>query len=109
MTSRAQRIVGRDGLTWAGTFHAVANRLLRLHAAEVGLDPSFTVLVRTDSADLMDVLRHDLGLSRTKQRFPQKATCLAIYSRAVNAQEPLAESLKRQFPWCADWAEELKR
>jgi ATP-dependent DNA helicase UvrD/PcrA len=109
MTARAQRIVGRDGLTWAGTFHAVANRLLRLHADEVGLDPSFTVLDRTDSADLLDVLRHDLGLSRTKARFPQKATCLAIYSRAVNAQEPLADSLKRQFPWCADWAEELKR
>jgi DNA helicase-2/ATP-dependent DNA helicase PcrA len=111
MTTRARRMAGRssEGLSWAGTFHAVANRLLRLHAGEVGLDPSFTVLDRTDSADLIDVVRHDLGFSRMKKRFPQKATCLAIYSRAVNAQEPLAESLKRQFPWCADWGGELKR
>src|SRR6185503_9046893 len=41
-------------LTWAGTFHAVANRLLRRHAIEIGLDPSFTLLDREDAADLID-------------------------------------------------------
>src|SRR5690606_31523015 len=73
MTRRAQRILaatrraGADrarDVTWSGTFHAVANRLLRLHAEAVGLDPAFTVLDRSDAADLIDVLRHELGLSR---------------------------------------------
>jgi DNA helicase II / ATP-dependent DNA helicase PcrA len=116
MITRARRIIecanhsrAGESLTWAGTFHAVANRLLRLHADEVGLDASFTVLDRSDSADLLDVLRHDLGFSKSQRRFPQKGTCLAIYSRAVNAQEPLEKSLKHQFPWCADWAAELKQ
>jgi DNA helicase-2/ATP-dependent DNA helicase PcrA len=117
MTNRVRRIVAcatnhpraAEGLSWAGTFHAIANRLLRLHADEVGLDPSFTVLDRSDSADLLDVLRHELGLSKQKTRFPQKGTCLAIYSRAVNAKEPLEEALKGHFPWCADWTDELKR
>jgi DNA helicase-2/ATP-dependent DNA helicase PcrA len=109
MTRRAQRLLGRtDGLAWAGTFHAVANRLLRLHAEEVGLDPSFTVLDRSDACDLIDLLRHQLGLSKTARRFPQKATCIAIYSRAVNAQEPLDAALER-FPWCSEWTAELKR
>ena len=36
------------------------------------------------------------------------ATCLAIYSRAVNSQAPLAEVLPVAFPWCADWEAELK-
>ncbi|HRP29171.1 MAG TPA: ATP-dependent helicase, partial [Burkholderiaceae bacterium] len=49
------------------------------------------------------------GLAATKQRFPQKATCLAIYSRAVNSQAPLAEVLQRHFPWCAAWEQELAR
>src|SRR6187455_903578 len=31
-------------LPWAGTFHAIASRLLRQHAPEVGLDPAFTLL-----------------------------------------------------------------
>jgi DNA helicase II / ATP-dependent DNA helicase PcrA len=118
MTARARRIVAQETerpagrraeLTWAGTFHAVANRLLRLHAPEVGLDPSFTVLDRSDSADLVDVVRHELGFSKMKRRFPQKGTCLSIYSRVVNAEEPLDKALERQFPWCRDFAGELKR
>ncbi len=82
---------------------------MRLHADEGGLDPSFGVLDRSDSADLFDVLRHQLGFSKLKRRFPQKGTCLGIYSRAVNAQEPLEQSLKSQFPWCADYVAELKQ
>ena len=76
MTRRAERIVAaalaaRRGsapasvavrLPWAGTFHSIGNRLLRLHASEVGLEPSFSVLDRADSADLIDVVRHERGL-----------------------------------------------
>src|SRR5690606_7094981 len=49
------------------------------------------------------------GLSATKQRFPQKGTCLAIYSAAVNTRAPLAEVLQASYPWCAEWEDELKR
>jgi len=57
----------------------------------------------------MNLVRHELGLSATKQRFPQKGTCLAIYSAAVNTQAPLAEVLQASYPWCAEWEDELKR
>src|SRR4051812_13447021 len=53
--------VSRFSFPWAGTFHAVANRLLRLHASVIELAPSFTVLDRSDSADLLNVVRNDLG------------------------------------------------
>ncbi|MGH0031266.1 MAG: UvrD-helicase domain-containing protein, partial [Myxococcota bacterium] len=95
-------------LHWAGTFHAVANRLLRLHAEGVGLDPAFTVLDRSDAADLMDLLRSERLRAAEKARFPRKSTCLAIYSHAVNAQRPLRETLERAFPWCADHEEPLR-
>lgn len=52
-------------LPWSGTFHSVGSRLLRLHAPSIGLDPSFTVLDRSDSADLLDLVRTELGLART--------------------------------------------
>jgi DNA helicase-2/ATP-dependent DNA helicase PcrA len=97
-----------DGLFWAGTFHSVGARLLRDYALEIGLDPSFTIHDREDSADLMNLVRHDLGFSRTETRFPAKATCLAIYSRAVNAQADLDDVLRAQFPWVTDWADELR-
>ena len=96
-------------LPWSGTFHAIGSRLLRLHAGSIGLDEAFTVLDRADSADLLDLVRSELGLSQTGSRFPRKDTCLAIYSYTVNAGCPLEETLTGSFPWCAEWSAELRR
>src|SRR5204862_6652551 len=41
-------------------------------------------------------------------RFPTKGTCVAIYSRAVNAEMPLVDVLRQVFPWCAGWTAELR-
>src|SRR5262249_19911802 len=94
---------------WSGTFHALGARLLREFAERIGLSPAFTIHDRADSADLMNLVRHERGLTKTQERFPTKATCLAIYSRAVNAQTPLGEVLAQAFGWCAAWEEELRK
>jgi DNA helicase II / ATP-dependent DNA helicase PcrA len=93
----------------AGTFHSIGARFLREHAEEIGLDRSFTIHDRGDSADLMNLVRHDLALSRTENRFPTKSTCLAIYSRAVNSETALEDVLGAHFPWCAMWRDELEK
>lgn len=98
-----------QAVEWSGTFHAVGAKLLRLYAGSIGLDPAFSILDRSDSADLMDLARDELRLSETQGRFPQKATCLAIYSNVVNGQVPLHDVITRFFPWCSEWEEELKR
>jgi DNA helicase II / ATP-dependent DNA helicase PcrA len=118
MTRRVERIAAHvlpdrarlvaDALTWSGTFHAVGARLLREHAEQIGLDRAFTIHDREDSADLMNLVRHDLGFSKADERFPAKNTCLAVYSRAVNAEAPLVDVLGSHFPWCAGWENELK-
>lgn len=94
---------------WGGTFHAVAARLLRIHARDIGMEPDFTILDRGDSEDLMHLARTELGLGRSGSRFPQKSTCLDIYSRCVNAQLPLHDVLKASFPWCRKAEDDLKR
>ena len=96
-------------LPWAGTFHSVGNRLLRQYAERAGLSSSFSVADRGDAADLLDVIRQELGLAQRDKRFPRKDTCLAIYSHRVNTQCSLEQSLKEQFPWCLLWADELQR
>jgi DNA helicase-2/ATP-dependent DNA helicase PcrA len=118
MARRVERICARvlgdkagilaDALTWSGTFHGIGARLLRQYAIELGLDPQFSIHDREDSADLMNLVRHDLGLSRMESRFPTKGTCLSIYSRAVNAEAPLEEILRANYPWCAGWQKELR-
>src|ERR1700751_862864 len=118
MIRRVQRITSQvlpkqarlmvDALTWSGTFHAIGSRVLREYSDQIGLDRDFTIHDREDSADLMNLLRHDLGFSKTEERFPVRNTCLAIYSRAVNAEAALDEVLAKNFPWCVGWEDELK-
>jgi DNA helicase-2/ATP-dependent DNA helicase PcrA len=118
MTARVERIARKvlgdnagvmtDALAWAGTFHGIGARLLRDYAERIGLDPAFTIHDREDSADLLNLIRHEKGFSKTKERFPTKGTCLAIYSRCVNAETAIEDVLGSAFPWCAGWASELK-
>lgn len=118
MTRRVQRIVAQvsprfatmasGGFAWSGTFHGVGARLLREYSTRIGLDPAFTIHDREDSSDLMNLVRHEIGLSSKARRFPLKGTCLAIYSAAVNTQSPLTDVLQSGFPWCAEWEDDLK-
>jgi DNA helicase II / ATP-dependent DNA helicase PcrA len=118
LTRRVERIVRQvmgsragvisEALTWAGTFHSIGARLLREYADQIGIDPAFTIHDREDSAALVNLVRHELGFSRTESRFPTKGTCLAIYSRCINAELAIEEVLGAAFPWCSAWAAELK-
>jgi DNA helicase-2/ATP-dependent DNA helicase PcrA len=94
---------------WGGTFHAMGTRLLRLHGMSIEVDPGFTIMDRGDSEDLMGSVRAQMGFARTDRRFPQKGTCMDIYSRCVNSQRPLADVLRASFPWCLEHEEDLKR
>jgi ATP-dependent DNA helicase UvrD/PcrA len=119
MTRRVERIARQvngdragvitEALTWAGTFHGIGARLLRSYADQINLDPTFTIHDREDSADLLNLVRHELGFSKTEQRFPTKGTCLAIYSRCVNVGLPIEDVLRVSFPWCLSWTAELRR
>ena len=98
-------------LHWSGTFHGIGARLLRDYAAQIGLNDHFTILDRGDAEDLLGQVRQRLRLGETKgrNRFPQKGTCLAIYSRAVNSQVALDALLLEHFPWCAEHGVDLRR
>src|SRR5438105_1201968 len=96
-------------LPWSGTFHGIGARLLREYAPRIGLDESFTIHDRGDAEDLMGMVRHEIGLSETKSRFPLKGTCLGIYSRVLNTRDPLDKVLREIYPWCVQWEAELKR
>jgi DNA helicase-2/ATP-dependent DNA helicase PcrA len=103
MLRRARGMSGRPGAdnVWGGTFHAVANRLLRIHGRALNLSPDFTVIDQADAADMMSLIRSELGLASRERRFPRKETLVSIYSRTVNAQEKLRGVLDVHYPWCA--------
>jgi DNA helicase-2/ATP-dependent DNA helicase PcrA len=111
---RAESHCGQEAArrAWAGTFHAVANRLLRTHGSALGLDASFTVLDAADTGDLLALVRAELlahdGDSPVAHRRAKKDTMTAILSRVVNTATPLSTVLARDFPWCVEEQSELK-
>jgi superfamily I DNA/RNA helicase len=108
MTRRASRIVAEAykgvRLPWSGTFHSVANRLIRRHCAAVGLNESFSVLDRGDAADLMDVMRHELDpwrgppASRREQRLLAVAHLAATASASSLVARLFASALSNPAP-----------
>jgi DNA helicase-2/ATP-dependent DNA helicase PcrA len=114
MLTRTRTLLERAGIAThgqvvGGTFHAVAWRLVRLYAEPLRLPPRLSVLDAGDSADLLDLVREELGYAESGKRFPRKATLADVYSRTLNAQRPLSEVLAEQFPWCEPYSDEIGR
>jgi DNA helicase-2/ATP-dependent DNA helicase PcrA len=103
----AERVAPGAGNVLGGTFHSVAHRMVRRHCHALGLDPGFGVLDAGDAADLLDYVREEQGRAASRRRFPRAQTMLDIYSRTVNAQRPLAETLEECFPWCSEHQQAL--
>ncbi len=115
MRSRAARMVAATGVQASasrvvgGTFHAVANQLLRRYADRIGIATDFGLLDAADATDLMDMVRDDLGVATGSSRFPRADTLAGIYSRVVSSRVPLPGTLDAQFPWCAEHVEAIGR
>jgi DNA helicase-2/ATP-dependent DNA helicase PcrA len=110
MLNRAQGVCGQQtARVWGGTFHAIANRLLRTYGRVTGLAPEFTVMDESDAADMLGLIRAQLGLTSKELRFPRKSTIRDIYSKVVNSRQPLAAVLRRDWPWCVEAEEGLRR
>src|SRR5580698_8190257 len=90
-----------------GTFHAIAHKIIRQHAESFSLPPQFTILDPADTADILDALRPDHGLTDTGQRSPKAAACADIYTRCVNTGRPVSEVVTASFPWCAPFTSQL--
>ena len=109
MLGRSRALVGAAGrgrFVVGGTFHSVGYRTILREAGAIGL-AGVNLLDASDGADLLDLLREELGLATTERRFPRKGTLIDIYSRTVNAQRELASVLAESFPWCCDYTSEL--
>jgi len=100
--ARSQRVCG-------GTFHSVANLLLRRYGRSIGVEPGFTILDRGDAEDLIALMRAQLGLNEKDKRFPRKGTIMEMVSKSANTLRNLDEIILDEFGHFADHAEDLGR
>jgi DNA helicase-2/ATP-dependent DNA helicase PcrA len=96
MLARAHALVpgGVSGL-WGGTFHHMANRILRRYANRVGFDSDYTILDRDDSKTLVGQCAKDLKVKRDD--FPAPAVLMSLFSAAANIDAPLEQIIQTRY------------
>jgi DNA helicase-2/ATP-dependent DNA helicase PcrA len=108
MIRRASILIdGRCNQVAGGTFHSFANLVLRVYGRHVALAPSFTIMDRTDSEDVIQTIRSDMGLNTKEKRFPRKQTVAEIFSMTHNKQTTLNDLLELEYPHLVDVNYEL--
>jgi DNA helicase-2/ATP-dependent DNA helicase PcrA len=108
MLRRASLLIdGRCSQVAGGTFHSFANLVLRSHGRNLGLAPSFTIMDRSDSEDVIQLIRTDMGLNTKEKRFPRKQTVAEIFSMTHNKQTRLSDLLEIEYPHLVDVDVEL--
>ena len=113
----AQEMLGRVGLligpqsdrVRGGTFHSVANVLLRRYGRTIGLEPGFTILDRGDSEDLVNLVRVQTGLTETGKRFPRKKTIADLFSKCANTLQSLEDVLFADYSHFGEYLGELTK
>src|SRR5204863_2249365 len=110
MLERAGELIGaRSERVRGGTFHSVANTLLRRYGRSLGLEPGFTILDRGDAEDLISLLRAERGLHDKDKRFPRKATIAEIFSKSENTLKSLEEIILEEFPHFSEHLDDLQK
>jgi DNA helicase-2/ATP-dependent DNA helicase PcrA len=109
MLRRATALVPGCDRVSGGTFHSFANTVLRQYGREIGVDPRFTILDRSDSEDVVNLLRSRFGFDGKERRFPRKRAIAELFSMAVNRSEPLAELLESSYAHLAEFEDDLER
>jgi len=110
MLSRAERLVGSNSKrVHGGTFHATAHRLLRHYGPAAGLPKDFTIMDQSDSADLMQLSRAQLGYAAKVKRFPKKETLQYVYSRHINTGIPVEDIIRDEYAQFVDYLEDFAK
>jgi DNA helicase II / ATP-dependent DNA helicase PcrA len=96
----SQRVLG-------GTFHAVANLLLRRYGRHLGYDSGFTILDRADAEGIVNLLKSSLNLGGAGKRFPSKKVVIDSISRSVNKSQPMDEIVEERYPHLLEFVDDL--
>lgn len=110
MVERASGLIGAGvDRVWGGTFHSIANGLLRRYGRAIGVSPQFSIMDRGDAEDLISLIRGQLGVAEKEKRFPRKGTIAEMFSKAENTLQPLDEIVLNEFSHLAEFLDDLHK
>ncbi len=110
MLTRVESLIRADvRRVWGGTFHSVANRLLRRHAETIGYTSNFSILDSEDAGDLVDACVDDAAIDTKARRFPKAAVLRDIISFATNTDQPIADVVAFAYPYFEPLSSQIQR
>jgi len=80
-----------------GTFHSLANRILRSYGDLLGFDRGFTILDRSDMEEVIRSLVQESQMNRNVGRFPKTGTLANILSKAANIGGSLETCMEEEY------------
>jgi DNA helicase-2/ATP-dependent DNA helicase PcrA len=111
MLRRVESLTGSQNVhrVWGGTFHRIANLMLRRHATSIGYDSNYSILDSEDARDLLNLCIEDAAIDTKKKRFPKAEVVQSIISYATNTDADLADVIVRQYPYFELLTAQIKR
>src|SRR6478672_5640676 len=101
MLRRVESLTGSQNVhrAWGGTFHRIANMILRRHAPSIGYDQNYSILDSEDARDMLNVCVDDAAIDTTKKRFPKAEVIQGIISYATNTDLPIEDVVATKYPY----------
>jgi DNA helicase-2/ATP-dependent DNA helicase PcrA len=111
MLRRVEMLTGSQNVhrVWGGTFHRIANLILRRHAVSIGYDSNYSILDAEDAKDFVNVCIDEAGIDTKAKRFPKAEVIQDIISYANNTDTPIEEVIIRRYPYFEMLAQQIKR
>jgi DNA helicase-2/ATP-dependent DNA helicase PcrA len=99
MLARVEHLVESNvRQVWGGTFHHLANRLLREHCTQLGYSEGYSILDQEDSRELMAACIAEREKNGPKRLLPRAAVLIEQVSFASNTQTPLDQVILKRAP-----------
>ena len=111
MLKRVEALTGSQNVhrIWGGTFHRIANLILRRHAASIGFDSNYSILDSEDAKDFISVCIEEAAIDTRGKRFPKPEVVQSIISYANNTDSPIEDVIIKKYPYFEMLAQQIKR
>jgi len=98
MFKRVEILLGKKpkGI-WAGTFHSIASRFLRMYAETLGLKPNYTIMDETDAKGLMKLSIDKADAKDLEEKFPTPSMAKSILSFSINCNKTIREVIQWKY------------
>src|SRR5688572_4518971 len=111
MLRRVENLTGSQNVhrVWGGTFHRIANLILRRHAVSLGYDSNYSILDSEDARGLINICIDDAAIDTKAKRFPKAEVVQDMISFANNTDLPLENVIAGKYPYFELLTAQIKR